>query len=257
MLKTLALLCCPTLMWAATQGSPEPTFPGLSPHLWVDVGNDNLVPNQPDDRLTASWALGARDGDWLLGAEYGMLTDKAGQSRQDELTIMLGSCLIDESGYRFSISGGVRNYHCINGQDLQNGEHKRVGDPELDLPYDPNLLTAVMCFDFRQTKIYDLDSYRAGYFYVMQDTITSRANEVEVWGGPVLDCTGDDRTLPSFLWVGAGFRSYEGGYYGPTDATVSKAYCGWSFRGGVRLQDLTASLVIGNHASYATIGLCF
>ncbi len=116
MLKLLFLVLFPVLAFAATQGSPEPSYPGLSPSYWVDFGNDNLVPNQPDDHLTASWAVGARDQEWLLGAEYGMLTSQSTKTRQDELTCMLGLMLIDEDGYRFSMSGGFRNYHNMNGE---------------------------------------------------------------------------------------------------------------------------------------------
>ncbi len=110
--------------------------------------------------------------------------------------------------------------------------------------------------DLRQTKIYTVGDSRMGYHWVLQDTITSVANEIEAWGGPTYDCTNYGDYYPSYLWIGAGFRSYNGGFYGPTDEAVQKSYQGFSIRGGLRLQNFTTSLVIGTNASYATLGVC-
>ncbi len=256
MLKTLALACLPCLAFTATTGSPDPVFPGPSPGLWMDLGNDNFLPEQPDDRKTASWAFGARDGDWLLGGEYDMLTSKTKGTRQDVLTGMIGGVLVEESGYRFSTSVGIRNYHGIGGQDLQNFDHSHTNDPSLHLRYDDNIMTGVWMCDIRQTKVIPVGDQVLGYFWVAQDCITSRANEVEVWGGPCADIT-QHGELPSFVWIGCGYRYHGGGYYGTTDEDTQKAYQGFSIRSGLRLQALSVSLTVGSHASYATLGVCW
>ncbi len=219
MLKTLALLALPAIAFGAITGSPEPTFPGMSPHFWMDLGNDNFVPGQPDDHKTASWAFGARDEDCVLGGEYIMETNKAAGTRQDVLAVNLGMVMCEESGYRFSMSLGFRNYHGIKGQELQNFDHSHTSDPNLYLTYDDNDLTGVWMCDARQTKLVPCGDQLAGYHWVLQDAITSKANEI--------------------------------------DEAVQKVYQGVSFRAGLKLEALTASLTVGQHASYATIGVAW
>lgn len=252
-MRLLALLVlCPAIAFGAVHGSPEPQYPGPSPHVWASLGNDNFLPGQPDDRLTGSLALGWQNAGLTLGAEYDMLTADGNGTRQDELTLTVGGVLWNEDQTRLVVSGGVRTFQPMNGDDTQNSVHRALGDNHLALQYDNSITTPIVMFDLYQYYPMVVGDDSVGFFWRGQDAFHARGNEIEAWGGPYYDC-GDN----SFLWVGAGYRAYRGDAYGATDRMVENAYQGWSFRSGIRLEHLTGTISIGRHAAYGEVGICF
>ena len=131
-------LCLPGAATAAIAGLPQPPV-GLPGDLfWVDTGNDNISDNvlNTDDFRTGTVDAGWLGGHWALGANASVLTDRAAQSRQDQLTNTLGWSQSGADGSYISAGAGLRAWGDFGGQTVQNRIHEASGYHTLDFTYD-------------------------------------------------------------------------------------------------------------------------
>jgi hypothetical protein len=133
---------------AAVPGLPEAPRPGPLPTVWASWANDTFdgeIGETPDDLRTNAFTAGVRLGRAVLVIDDSLLTDRGfhdpHRGRSDEVTATAGALLIDDrlrDGWsaRLAAGAGGRWTGDFGGESLQNGWHRRIGEPEVAAPYE-------------------------------------------------------------------------------------------------------------------------
>jgi hypothetical protein len=147
-MKTLLLLLFfISSLSAAVNGSPLTTQPGPQPQLWMETANDNFLPHQTDDNLTAEWKGGFTIDKYLVGGfSYDMLTEKNYNGinktgiREDELTLVVGPhpyhYTLFQQHITIQLAAGSIADGDLGGKTLQNSFHKYTDENPIDAHYD-------------------------------------------------------------------------------------------------------------------------
>ncbi len=124
-------------------GVPSQLPPFLQPDLEVSLSNDFFGRGGiSDDFRTQQFSLVARlDRRWVGILDHSVLTldNHTPQARSDQLSASVGYFLLNRSAgqrsTRIALGGGLRKSGRFGGEALQNGFHRLIRSPILDLPY--------------------------------------------------------------------------------------------------------------------------
>ncbi|MCP4661100.1 MAG: hypothetical protein GY856_37330, partial [bacterium] len=141
-------------------GVPRPPRPGPLPEAWFGLLNDALggeIGDNPDDFRTQAFYGATRwRKDWILAADYSILTHKGSdlfdEGRVDELTLTLGRSLYQHEDRSWVVAGlGGRFTSDLGGEGVQNGWHDVVGIDRVELPYEDTKELAAVAYLYGST----------------------------------------------------------------------------------------------------------
>lgn len=259
-MKTLLLLLFSiTSLSAAVNGSPMTTQPGPQPQLWMECGNDNFLPHQPDDNLTAEWKGGFIINKYVVaGFSYDMLTEKNYNGiqktgiREDELTLVAGPHPLVYNGYHqhvlLQICAGLVYDGNLGGKFAQNNFHSSTSENSIDAKYDNNKLTSsyIAMVDIRD----DMKIFKD----VKCETQFQAENNSN-WNKAVLSF------LPYFnngqftMFLGPTYQQSKG-QLSHTSGIVDKQYDGLGALGGIRISNFYITACYNhNHIGNLCLGV--
>jgi hypothetical protein len=191
-------------------------------------------------------------GHSMVGAEYGMETDKQDRTRQDVVTLTVGRFALQSDHSQVMVGAGARQYRPIGGQRIQNTFHRWIGNKTLDLRYDATVATPVLYGEARYWGTVIPGAWSCGHWE--QASVTGVSRRLELDGSAGLSLHPDKEIQ---IWIGIGYCQTVGSYYGPTDREVQSQYHQFSCRAGIVANHATFSLELGPNAGFGSVGFSY
>ncbi len=260
---SLLALCSVSQAFGSVAGSSMNDDISLESHIWAEYLNDNNIPGQPDNYMTAALRAGAWHDGLAFGVDYRILTDKKRHHRTDQLAGSVSDEIYRDENTFVNVGIGMIDIKDLGGDKVQNKWHKHIKAKKLHMHYENIHYQSVMgVVNFRHVVPLTNDT---GLVVDGSGSAHRRGGDVEVrallsYNNSIglhdevnhIDCTS------SFsAWVGPGILWHYGSDISPVLSKVNDCYSGLAVNAGLKMEAVTLELQVTAEAAYGSIGFDF